>query len=144
MDFAMNWRKDSLTAKNVFKNMGVSNRYELHWNQALKAIDNNQVNAWDWQWYFSLSKQNQLCIFPATNLIENIGFGENATHTKGVAKKRYLETKELRFPLSHPSVICPDFRYDMKFEQTKMSSRRRICLQKTKALLKFIVDFISD
>ena len=42
----------------------------------------NQVaDTWDYQWMYVVFCQNGLCINPQKNLISNIGFGENATHT---------------------------------------------------------------
>ena len=41
-----------------------------------------QPNTWDYQWIFSVLENNGLSVSPAVNLIENIGFSDDATHTK--------------------------------------------------------------
>lgn len=44
--------------------------------------DNLQTSSsWDYAWLWSIWEHNGLCIHPNTNLVENIGFGADATHT---------------------------------------------------------------
>ena len=40
-----------------------------------------KIDTWDYQWTFTLWSQNQFTILPNVNLISNIGFGVDATHT---------------------------------------------------------------
>lgn len=56
---------------------------------------------WDYQWIFTCWKNNGLVVAPKVNLIKNIGFSSEATHTK--TKVKYLSTlelNELSFPLN--------------------------------------------
>ena len=119
MDFDMTWR-NTPQACSVRKNMGYTKVHHKHWENALRAIDANRVNAWDWHWYFSISAQNQLTIFPKVNLVSNIGFGDDSTHTKGQPKNEYIKTGIMDFPLVHPKFVCPDYEYDGTFEKIKM------------------------
>jgi len=125
MDLDMVWR-GLPQASSIKKNMGYTVRHYRHWQNALNAIDIGQVNAWDWQWYFSIAAQNQLTIFPNVNLVSNIGFGHDSTHTKGKIKKEYIRTGNLAFPLKHPKFLCPDFDFDEVFEKIKMDSSKGI------------------
>jgi FkbM family methyltransferase len=43
-----------------------------------------QNHIWDIQWHFAIIKNKGLSITPNTNLVKNIGFGEDATHTKRI------------------------------------------------------------
>jgi hypothetical protein len=45
------------------------------------------MNTWDYQWVFSIWKNNGLVIAPNYNLISNIGFDSLATHTRLFDKK---------------------------------------------------------
>lgn len=64
------------------------------------------VNAWDYQWVLSGWLQGAYSITPASNLITNLGFGPNATHTLHAdAPLAKLKIGELRFPLNHPAVL---------------------------------------
>lgn len=111
MDLSMNWRnKDS---DSVLMNAGYCGMDYDGWKYKIKCIDNNVVSAWDWQWYFSLSAQNQLCIYPSSNLVSNIGTDANATHTSG--SNITLESFSMEFPIKHPNYIMPNFEFDRLF-----------------------------
>ncbi len=125
MDLDMSWRQTPYTNA-IIKNMGLTRYSMRHWKNALRLIDDRLVDAWDWQWYFSLSAQNQLCIFPRVNLVANIGFGPDATHTFGSPKNEYLIRGDLDFPLIHPDFLVPDIKYDEVFEFEKMKEKFRI------------------
>ncbi len=116
MDYEMNWLKTEYRSA-VLSNMGYSSRSNVYWEENIKAILNDRVSAWDWQWYFSLAMNNQLSIFPKTNLVSNIGFGEGATHTTGFAKEAYLKAEDLSFPLMHPQYVLPFDWFDKKYEE---------------------------
>jgi hypothetical protein len=58
---------------------------------------------WDFQWVFACWVQRGLSILPNINLISNIGFGADATHTGNPEHKlANLATGEMLFPLNHP------------------------------------------
>ena len=65
---------------------------------------------WDYQWMFACWVQGGFAILPTTgHLISNIGFDEDATHTKSGADRRSsLPTTEMRFPLWHPPYVMRD------------------------------------
>lgn len=46
----------------------------------LKSLRNG-LDAWDYQWHFTVFNHGGLCVYPSTNLVSNIGNGETATHT---------------------------------------------------------------
>lgn len=119
MDFEMEWRKSS-SADSVLANMATNFRQRAHWASQLERIDNGEVDVWDWRWYFSMASENFLSIFPAVNLVANTGFGADSTHTRGVAKKAYVTTREMKFPLEAPPYVAPDFKWDVQFERSKM------------------------
>lgn len=97
----------------VFYNRGFLGKECGRWNYQIDMIVKDRVSAWDWQWYFSLASQNQLCIFPKVNLISNIGNDSNATHT--AFSDIYIQSHELTFPLKHPEYIMPDYTFDERF-----------------------------
>lgn len=76
-------------------------------------------NTWDFQWGFTQRINHMLCIKPNVNLIRNIGFGADATHTTASAPEEYLSAGELRFPLKHFPMVIPDVHADkMHLKQT--------------------------
>lgn len=44
-------------------------------------VRNQQIDTWDYQWLYAIIRMNGLAICPEVNLVQNIGFGEGATHT---------------------------------------------------------------
>lgn len=88
-----------------------------HWLTALDLIDQNKVSAWDWPWYFSLAAQSMLCIFPAKNLISNIGFGEDGTHCLGEAPEEAIVSYSLDFPLKHPETVLVNWEFEQAWER---------------------------
>ena len=46
--------------------------------------------------------QNGLAIVPDINLVSNIGFGEDSTHTKVTSHVSKIPAQEIRLPLHHP------------------------------------------
>lgn len=111
MDYEMKWRTSD-NYKNIILNMGYNGRDYKYWKYRLQLIDKNRVSAWDWQWYFSLAANNQLCIFPVKNLVSNIGFGNNATHTSVFGK--VVESFCLNSFGDDP-LVTPNFDFDYHF-----------------------------
>jgi len=64
------------------------------------------LNTWDFQWVFCRWVNSALTIVPSVNMVENLGFGPNATHTFGKPDpKKVKKAEEINFPLIHPSLI---------------------------------------
>jgi len=126
MDFELKWEKTSYK-ESIIKNMGYTYGSILHWKNNIKMVRTGRVNTWDYHWFLSLSSQNQLCIFPAINLVSNVGFGDEATHTFGKAPEKYIFQKELTFPVHHPVYILPSYDFEEQFEKSniKMPSKIR-------------------
>lgn len=124
MDIDMKWRNDYLM--DVINNSGYYAKGQDKWLHQLKCIDTNYVSAWDWQWYFTLAAQNQLCVFPSVNLVTNIGNDANATHTS-FGRITY-DSYELEFPLKEPAYVCPNERFDKAF--WKLENNLRLLIQR--------------
>ena len=72
---------------------------------------NGNIDYWDYQWLFTCLSQKGLSIVPNKNLINNIGFGEDATHTKSIINHQKfvnLAKEEMVFPLKHPPYVVFD------------------------------------
>jgi len=98
-----------------------------YWAKVFQTTYDNKVDTWDYPWTFACWIQNGLTILPNVNLVSNIGFGEDATHTIG-SKSRVanLPVKEMNFPLKHPpfllrQVKADDFTYRNLFDSSLFS-----------------------
>lgn len=85
-------------------------RQEVIYNSIIKK----KMNTWDYQWAYARHKNNGLACVPVENLIENIGFGEDATHTLG-ENENNIKSCEIEFPLVDNNFFVPDREYDEKF-----------------------------
>jgi hypothetical protein len=80
-----------------------------------RAILDGAVSPSDYglRWVFNCWTQNALGIVPTRNLVTNIGFGDDATHMRGVGEKFFdVPAEDIRFPLRHPAVIARDRELD--------------------------------
>ena len=66
---------------NEISNFNFSKKVNKFWLRAFSEVYNNKIDTWDYQWVFTIFSNNGLSIIPQKNLISNIGFGINATHT---------------------------------------------------------------
>ncbi len=91
--------------------------FQQHWHRIFDQIFAGKINTWDYQWVFSCWAQHGLTILPAQNLIRNIGFGAEATHTTDKTdplsqRLSALPLESLRFPLSHPTTVTKNYAAD--------------------------------
>jgi len=75
---------------------------------AFDKTHSGRLDTWDSQLAFACLLQSGLCTSPAHNLVSNIGFGGDATHTPASGPTAQLETLPMDFPLLHPSVMFAD------------------------------------
>lgn len=82
-----------------------------YWLKIFEDVYGGHRDAWDYQWNFACWSQNGLAVLPSVNLVSNIGFGPDATHTK--LQSPYLErsTEELNL-LKHPPCIFRNLEAD--------------------------------
>ena len=73
------------------------------------------VDWWDFQWEFTKFTNSGLSVVPNVNLVTNIGFGADATHTLGISGFATTNTTELRFPLRHPPFVIRDVQSDKRY-----------------------------
>lgn len=74
------------------------------WLKTFKEVKEGKIDTWDYQWSYCAFANNGLCILPNVNMISNIGFGENATHTHDLeSEMANIESKEIDFPIVHPT-----------------------------------------
>lgn len=79
-----------------------------YWERAFdRMYEGIGPNTWDYQWVYTSWSRNWLNILPATNLIQNIGFGQDATHTRKSDPLAHIRSDSMEFPLRHPPTIVP-------------------------------------
>lgn len=105
-------------------------------NAELKRILNG-LDTWDYQWTFTRWINNGLSINPITNMIKNIGFGDDASHTNIVDNRtKNIRVGDIKFPLKHPSYVLRDSISENNFYKSLPGLSR---LDKLKIRIKFIL-----
>ena len=88
--------------KEIFSHSKLQKIYYKIFDSFLK--NNMQMNTWDYQWQFTMMQQRGVAIIPKVNLVTNIGFDKNATHTQQAGRNSFLKTGFLQ-ELIHPEII---------------------------------------
>lgn len=65
------------------------------------------IDTWDYQWTYTGFINGSLTIVPSVNLVANIGFGGDATHTFGFDPRSTPPVGSMEFPLKHPVSFIP-------------------------------------
>ena len=102
--------------------LNLSHQQWIGWKKNLEGTYSRNINTWDHQWTFANWRKNKLCILPMVNLISNLGFGPEATHTRGSSIFANIESREIGFPLSHPESIRPNEAADLFTTKIMFSS----------------------
>lgn len=84
-----------------------------YWHKIFELTYNGYIDTWDYQWVFNCWCQNGLSILPQVNLISNIGFDAQGTHTTNSSSRvANLPTEPMQFPLQHPPFMLPNTVFD--------------------------------
>jgi hypothetical protein len=127
--WANRWKNYDVTLENIkdtnFINKSFSDKAsKYYWEKLFQSMKNNEIDTWDYQWCFTLWNNNQLTILPNLNLITNIGFGENGTHTIGENEFANLRAHEIVIK-KHPLQIVQNNEAD-KFTTKQMFVNKTI------------------
>jgi len=83
----------------------------------IKTLE-GKIDTWDYIWQMALLMNKALCIYPSVNLVQNVGFGKDATHTKRKTFHSLLSSKPMTFPLMHPGQIQVNKSFDETLTKT--------------------------
>jgi len=72
------------------------------WTDVFDKVVAGVVDTWDYQWLYARWCQNHLSIVPKSNLVSNIGFRKDATHTKCKTSVSNLEVEDI-WHITHPN-----------------------------------------
>ena len=112
--WANRWKHYDVTISKYKNNLNLLKEYEFfredYENSSrvnkLNMVLSSEIDTWDYQWNFTVRINNGLSIRPSVNLVGNIGFGKDATHT--TRNNNEIENnapKDIEIPLNHPEFI---------------------------------------
>jgi len=84
-------------------------RAQAHWRACFDGVAGGTIDTWDYQWVYACWQHGGVSAMPAVNLVSNIGFGQDATHTVSPESKlATLPVEALRVPMHHSPRIEPN------------------------------------
>jgi hypothetical protein len=83
-------------------------------------VYHGKIDTWDYQWSFCNRLNGRISVMPNVNLISNIGFGINATHTTSESEFSNMPIEKIDFPLKHPVSIFSSRILDRLFNSRAM------------------------
>lgn len=90
------------TVRELLYSMKHGRHFVEYWLDIFDRTHQGKIDTWDYQWTYSIWCARGLTILPSKNLISNIGFDANATHTTSSSWLAQLPTESLviaRHPL---------------------------------------------
>jgi hypothetical protein len=113
------WKKYDMEMKNLdqlLKNdfaqsLFLEKKSLIFWIRHFRHIRDKNIDTWDAQWHYSILKANGLIISPHSNMVENIGFGPDATHTFNINPHALL-AERLEGAIVDPKLIQTDMKVD--------------------------------
>lgn len=130
---------NSFIEQNHFENLLGRKLGKIRKKMIYESIILKKIDAWDYQWGYARHKNSGMACVPAVSLIENIGFGEDATHTFGKNMDNVMR-HEIRFPIRENKFVVVDKDYDeLFFEEFKFTSK---ILNKLENIFKLFERFV--
>ena len=101
-------------------------RFIDYWTKIFDTTAAGEIDTWDYQFLFTCWAYHGLTCVPRANLVSNLGFGSDATHTTDADNPLgklvgNLVRREIEIPLRHPPFICRDCNADKKDEVIRFS-----------------------
>jgi len=87
---------------------------QRHFAEAARSSD-VVTHGWDKHWWLTIMSAGGLCVTPAANLVENRGFGPDATHTVSAGGSDD-PAEPMAFPLRHPHDVALDVAVERELE----------------------------
>jgi hypothetical protein len=90
-----------------------------YWTELCHHVQKKHIDTWDTQWVYSILRNNGLCITPTVNLIENVGFDAEATHTKKANLAQHITST---LPEKSLHVFMPSITVHKIFDELEMET----------------------
>ena len=76
-----------------------------YYSKLFDYVYKHEIDTWDYQLQYLILQNEKLAIVPKSNMVKNIGFGDDATHTKTAPAGLYNESHAMDFPMLIPAHI---------------------------------------
>lgn len=124
---------------------GVSKAERSWWLNVYLGLKNGVYgnSAWDYQFIFSIWKNKGMTIMPNVNLVSNVGFDDDATHTVNPNDVTANRPVEDIYPLIHPLTINICKEADLYYHNLYYAPHQVhvSCIKKIKRFIKKIIRY---
>jgi hypothetical protein len=101
--------RDSGLMETIFEDPLERQYWSAIWQRTFEKVV--PITWWDYQWMFACTVNGSLTALPNRNLVSNVGFGEDGTHSFGSSPLDSIETGAI-MPIFHPSFLIRDKKAD--------------------------------
>jgi len=107
-----------LDSNNFMKNIFYKRKHTEYWLNLFYEVKKNKIKTWDYQWLYTIWKNNGLSITPNEKLVKNIGFNNESTNTKKIdnftkENNNYFKINSNFKVVKHPNFIARDYNKDL-------------------------------
>ncbi len=89
---------------NLIDRIDKRKNFKDYWYEIFEKVSQHKIDTWDYQWLFAIWYKNGIAAVPNVNLITNIGFGEDATHTTEYNPLSNIPSENIQL-IKHPEKI---------------------------------------
>lgn len=114
-----------------------------YWKYVFDRAYAGKIDSWAYRWTFSCWVKNGLTALPSCNLVKNIGFNDDATHTKNGDKWKYLPLESMSFPLVEPKEVIRNISLD-RLTDLNVVGTRVLLISKVKNKIKIFIKKIRS
>ena len=98
---------------NRFSEFAPTSKSRAYWAARFEDVRKFRLDTWDYQLAYLCMTERALWAIPNKNLVSNIGFGLQASHTVATNSRfARLSVEDMHFPLKHPAHINTSSGYD--------------------------------
>lgn len=122
--------KEEAQINNVFN----IKQQQKYWTKIFQIVYEGKIDSWGYQWAYSCFINNGLCVMPNVNLVSNIGFGKEASHTKD--QNSILSNMKIKNiqKIIHPNFVLADQEADLLTSKLCFGNKNIFERAKNKAL----------
>lgn len=111
------------------------------WKQRFQSIYDNSFDTWDYQLVFACWVQSGLIILPNINLVSNIGYGPEATHSKTIITEfANMPVESMSFPMKHSEFTIRDVKADRYSSHSSKRLTRLLQIIRNPVRFQHIID----
>jgi hypothetical protein len=110
------------------------------WTSTFDSVFAGSIDTWDYQWTYACFAQKGLAVLPNSNLVSNLGYRSDATHTKSEHNLlAHLPTADI-WEIKHPPVVVRNqeadaFAFEHVFREKQITTKSEGFLAKLRQKL---------